>query len=242
MNLTKTAPALVALLFALAPAFAFGRPLFQTDFPTNTISHYVHPTSPHRGQFTDISAKPGGGAWSMADIDPDPTGIEYALKLVRVGNTAGAGITRKIALDPTAPGMICLRVDVSALNFSEKSSALTIDVGNLANASADYNIDPPVTHLFGRLQIDLKADGTFKLKHVTNVSTTNYAYAADATRCPSNGTFATISYYLSNTGATQFYRAPDGSRRHHRHSRRRSVERLRAPHRYADPRARHGPR
>lgn len=214
MNRKKIILLITRLLFATLAADAAARPLFQQDFPSNTLAYYINSTDPTRGQFTNISAKPSGGLWSLVDTDNDPAQAEYALQLVRTagtGSTNGAGITRRINLDATAPGMICLRFDLSVVSQSERTSALAIEVGNLANTPANYNSEIPAADIFGKLHLDLKGDGTFKLKLGNNISSTNYTYAADTTKCPSNGTVATISYYLNNSGTTRWYRAPDGS-------------------------------
>lgn len=205
-------PRLLAWMSLALPALpASARPLFQEDFPTNTLSHYIHATEPHRGQFTDISAKTNGGSWSLVDTDPATDQVEYALQLVRAGNSAGAGITRKVDLDATAPGIICLRFDLAVVSQSEKANALIVEVGNLANTSSDYNVAVPAEDLFARLHVELKGDGTFKLKLGNNVSPTSFTFAPDSTKCPSDGTVATISYYLNKSPSTQYFRAPNGS-------------------------------
>ena len=177
------------------PGLAWAKPLLTQDFATSaSVSSYVN-SAPAFTQFNDISANAAGGAWTVNS---------GRLQLIRAGSTAatnGAGLTRCASLG-AASGFLCVKFDLGVTVGANVflPNALVLDIGNFP-AVTDYLNWTNTPDTFARFTVDFTGSGNYKLK-VNGALFNPY---------PANGVVRSITFYANKSGATQSYRAPDGS-------------------------------
>lgn len=190
--------ALSAVLALAATTTISGATLFTQNFSASTaLSSYYNATNPGAGQFNDIGAESGGGAWAIN---------AGRLQITR-GNAPylnGAGFVRTTPFSGS-PSVLTVKFSFGVTADKYQSEALTIDIGNITGTSAlAYAAATPDADTFSRLYFDLVGSSGFRVKASSPDAPFSAVFAAD-------GTMYSLSYYLNKSSSAKTYLAPNGT-------------------------------
>ncbi|WOO41481.1 PA14 domain-containing protein [Rubellicoccus peritrichatus] len=166
--------------------------LFSQDFNSTTDLVYYQNPEPGDWEFTDISAEPGGGTWSVNGSGQ--------LQIVREGNSAGAGLTWTTGFSGP-PTMLKASFDLGLDHTSGSGLLFYFEFGDYPTVT-DYNSNGSNADLGVRMEVRTSGSG--------------FAPRLNGTSAPamtSDGSTSHMEWYVNFTGSPKAYLGPDGTNR-----------------------------